>query len=410
MQILVYTFVFIAALAIGGAAYFGLTFTLIESALLAVVALCFAMMMMERTLRTRAERRMEKGIEDLSRLLSTDAQAGQVLSQRINALADANLSARLEVLEADISVMGTVVRQVAEVVSDIETRTAPTLDQSVHAEDEMPSAPVVDRAPEPAIPLPMLRDAIEDNRLVFHAQSIITLPQRRAHGYDLVPRLALEDGEIADAPEFMPIRGGQDVVRRIERQGVEEAVAIVRRARTVGQPMTLYVPISRAILSDRDAAEDLVGLFEANRVVAPSLVLRMIEREWRAMNQAERAVVADIHGKGIAFALTGSRTLRLDFNELAVLGVSSVRVEAEHFVGDAASLTDFHAADVAAYISRFGVDLVVENIKTEQHVLTVLEDGVHFAQGPHIGAPAPVRNDLMVRRDLQPAAARVNTA
>src|SRR5690606_39029512 len=78
----------------------------------------------ERTLRQRAENRLEKAIEDLSRLLATDAQAGAVLGQRINAMADLNAGARLEGVEADISVLGTVIRQVAEAVAEMEDRAA----------------------------------------------------------------------------------------------------------------------------------------------------------------------------------------------------------------------------------------------------------------------------------------------
>jgi cyclic-di-GMP phosphodiesterase, flagellum assembly factor TipF len=412
VQFLVYVFITIAALAAAAAAYFGLTFTLIESVLVGAVTLSLCLLFMERTLRWRSERRMEKAIEDLSRLLSTDAQAGQVLSQRINVLTEVNAGPRLEVLEADLSVLGTVVRQVAEAVSELETRTsaegASSSDSAPEADEEM--APPGERPPEPVIPLEMLRLALDENRLVFHMLPIVTLPQRRSHGYDLLPRLALEDGDLADAPDFMPLRGGVDVIRRIERAGIEEAVTLVRRARSAGQPATLYVPISRAILTDRNLADELVGLFDASRVVSASLVLRMSEHEWRAMNAAERNVVSEFHAKGIGFALTHANTLRLDFNELAGQGVTSVRIDAEQFAEDPASLTDFHSSDVSAYIARFGIDLMVENARTEQQILSALEDGIGFAQGPHIAAPAAIRPDLMVRRDTPDTAKKATSA
>src|SRR5690606_4746460 len=100
------------AVAVGAMAYFGLTFTPVEAMLAALVFAGAAMIIQERTLRRRAEARLEKAIEDLSRLLSTDAQAGAALSKRVNQLADENAGKRLEVLEADISVLGTVIRQV----------------------------------------------------------------------------------------------------------------------------------------------------------------------------------------------------------------------------------------------------------------------------------------------------------
>ena len=58
------------------------------------------MVLVERQLRQRSEARIEKAVEDLARLLSTDAKAGQVLSQRINAMADAKLDLRLRVAVA----------------------------------------------------------------------------------------------------------------------------------------------------------------------------------------------------------------------------------------------------------------------------------------------------------------------
>ena len=80
MQTLVYLLIGLAALAVAGAAYFGFTFTPIEAIMLALLFAGLAVIAMERTLRQRAESRLEKAIEDLSRLLSIDSQAGQVLS------------------------------------------------------------------------------------------------------------------------------------------------------------------------------------------------------------------------------------------------------------------------------------------------------------------------------------------
>lgn len=409
MQLLVYVFITIVAVAAGAGTYFGLTFTLIEAVLISAVTFTVCILGMERTLRWRSERRMEKAIEDLSRLLSTDAQAGQVLSQRINSLTDVNAGPRIEVLEADLSVLGTVVRQVAEAVSELEAQiVAQDILQTPDAKP-MPveaKVPKLDQEPEPVIPLEMLRLALDEGRLVFHMQPVITLPHRRTHGYDLIPRLALEDGDMADASDFMPRRGGMDVIRRIEYAGIEEAVTIVRRARASGQPATLYVPITRAVLSDRTIADELVGLFDASRVVAASLVLRMSENDWRAMNIVERGVVDEFHAKGIGFALTNVGTLRLDFNELAGMGVTSVRIDGKKFAENPEDLTDFHSSDVSSYIARFGIDLVVENVKTEQQILSALEDGVGFALGPHIAAPAAIRADLVIRRDTSPEAQR----
>jgi cyclic-di-GMP phosphodiesterase TipF (flagellum assembly factor) len=400
VQALVYTFIALSALAVGGISYFGLTFTPAEAILASIVFGCVCVVLLERSLRQRAEQRLERAIEDLSRLLATDAQAGAVLGQRINAMADVNAGTRLEVVEADISVLGTVIRQVAEAVAEIEEKTkAPAPGSRGRVAAAPPPAPY--REPEPTIGQDVLRRAIDENRLVYHIQPVVTLPQRRPQGYDLVPRLRLEQGQMADRDEFMPRRGGDDLRRQIEGIGLVEAITISRRARTGGQPVTLYVPLSRATLSDQAAAEQLIVSLEANRAIAPGLIFAISHSEWQALTTGERALADSIAKKGAGFSVTDVRSLRIDVAELAAQGVRSLRIDAAHFIDNPEAFTDFHASDIANYVARFEVKLLATGITSERQIVELLEDGIVLVQGPHIAAPGPVRPDLVLEAGRQ---------
>jgi cyclic-di-GMP phosphodiesterase TipF (flagellum assembly factor) len=407
VQSLVYSCIVLAGLAIGGMAYFGLTFSPIEAFLTGLGFVAIAVTVLERTLRRRSEARLERGIEEMSRLLSTYAQAGIALGQRIDALADDDAGRRLDVIEADISVLGTVVRQVAEAVADLEEARQRDARQPAGARatagggiargvpKEPPARVAAGPAPEgPVIPLETLKQAIEEGRLVFHLQPIVTLPLRKTHGYDLVPRLALEEGEFADPPDFMPKRGGEAVIRRIERLALEAALAIARRARAGAEPVFLHVGISRATLADAAAIEKHVGLLEASGAATSRLRLMLPEAAWSGLPLSERAALAALAGKGVKLALADCRSLRLDFAGLAGDGVSSVRVDAARFLEAPERFTDFHSADVAPYVQRYGIELVASGITDEEQVLMFLEDGVGLAQGPHIGLPGPAPASL----------------
>ncbi len=398
MQGVVYIFIVLACLGIAAAAYFGLTFSPIEAFVTAVAFGAVAVMLLERSLRRRAETRLERAIEDLSRLLSTDAQAGAVLSQRINALADTNAGSRLEAIEADISVLGTVIRQVAEAVADLEE--AGRADGSLPAAPAAPAPEVVDEDsfPDTVIPIEMLKEALADNRLVCHIEPVVALPQRRPYGYDLVPRLVLEDGELAEPPDFLPRRGHANVVQRIEALVLEEAIVIARRSRTNGQPIRLFVPLTRATVGDPDAVAQLLATLEANRAVAEALIFTVAFADWRIMAPAERSTLSRIGLMGVGFSLAGAATLRLDFGELEGIGFTSVRFDATRFLRDPGEFTDFHTADIAAYGRRFHLDLIVTGVIDEQQLLSFFEDGIVLVQGPHVGGPGPVRPDLMVER------------
>ncbi|MEO6012087.1 MAG: EAL domain-containing protein [Devosia sp.] len=393
MQGLIYVFIALAALGVAAAAYFGLTFTPIEAVVAAIAFGCIAVLLVERQLRRRAEQRLEKAVEDLSRLLSTDAQAGSVLSQRINALTELKAGPRLEAIESDLSVLGAVIRQVTETVAEFEEQ------RRINVETKRPDPePDPDTLPEPVIPLEMLRQAVEEERIVFHIEPIVTLPQRRPYAYDLVPRLVLEDDEFADRPDFMPRHGGEDVVARIEAEGVDEAVVIARRSRTTGSPITLQVPISRATLGSAKAVDLILAALDANRAIANSLLFVIDQSEFKALAGKERTSLGAIGKMGVGLSLAAASSLRFDYAELQGLGFRTVRIDATRFLRSPENFTDFHAQDVAAYGRRFGIELVATGIIDEQQLLHMFEDGVTLAQGPHIAGPGPVRPDLQLDR------------
>ncbi len=94
------------------------------------------------------------------------------------------------------------------------------------------------------IPLELLKQALDEQRLIFHIQPIVT-PAAAAR-----PRL--RHGAAADAggwrtgrgPRFHAAPRGEAVVRRIERLAIEEAITLARRARSSGQPVTLGIPMT----------------------------------------------------------------------------------------------------------------------------------------------------------------------
>ena len=408
MQGLVYIFIALAAIGVGGAAYFGLTFSPIEAVVTAVTFGCVAVLLQERALRIRAENRLERAIEDLARLLSTDAQAGAVLSQRINALTDANAGSRLESIEADISVLGTVVRQVAETVSELE---------EARRRDEAPAGsaapePAVldeedeDAFPEPVIPPELLKQALNENRIVFHIEPVVTLPQRRPFGYDLVPRLMMMDGELADAPDFMPRTGGEGLIRQVEELALDESVVVARRAKTSGQPIRLFVPLTHATLQDKRLAEQFVALLDANRAIGDALCFAIPQASFKLLGAQEKMVLQQLSRIGVSYALTHVANLRFDFGEIEGLGFKSVRFDATRFLRQPSIYTDFHTSDVAPYARRFHIDLCATGVVDEQQLLRLFEDGITLAQGPHIAGPGPVRPDLRIDRPVVTAEPR----
>ena len=400
MRGLVYIFVGLVAVGIAATAYLGLTFTPIEALLAGVSGLAIALIVLQRSLFLHDMQRLEKSIQDLSRLLSTDAKAGQNLTRRLNELANIEPERRLEVLEADVSVLGTVVRQLAESMAEMEERqlrgsanASGTGDARQEAATAPASAPAT---PEegPVIPLEILREALSEDRLVHYIEPIITLPQRRTHGFDLLPRLLLEDGDVAKSADFMPRSGGTDVIAEIETVGLLDAITLARRSLTAGEPVVIYAHLSKSTLAVPREKERILALLDANRAVAEHLCVIMPEQDFTEAAGSSLKALEEIAGKGVGISLSATRSLRLNYGQLFERGVRSVRADTVRFIDHPASYTDFHTADIAAYVGRFDVELIMTGVSTEQHVLTLLDDGIGLAKGPHLGEPGPIRSEF----------------
>ncbi|HQZ12615.1 MAG TPA: EAL domain-containing protein [Devosia sp.] len=407
MHALVYIFIALAVLGIAAAAFFGLTFSPVEALVVAIAFGAVVMLLVERSVRRRTEDRLERGIEDLTRLLSSDAQTEQELSQRVAQLADANAQSRLDAIEADISVLGAVVRQVADSVAEIEENQHRT---GAPAANPRPvaSGPAEPAATaEPAIPLELLKQALAENRMVCHIEPIVELPMRRPAGYDVVPRLLLEDGEVADPVDYMPRRGSPELIRQIEALALDEAITIARRARTAGQPVRLHVPLSRATIGDGPAVAAALSSLDANRAILPSLCLALSEADYRQMTETEKTTLEHLCRQGVDGALTGAASLRADLGELRGLGMRSIRVGAARFLGNPAQFSDLPIGEIAEHLRRFQIELVATGVADEPQLLALFESGVNFVQGPYLGKAGPVRPDLVVPHGAGPALRRV---
>ncbi|WP_244640256.1 EAL domain-containing protein [Devosia pacifica] len=380
---MVYIFMGVAALAAGATGYFGLGLTLAEAILMVVVVGSAAVVAQERVLRQRAERRLENSLEDLRNLLSTDAQAADVLGQRVNALAREDAGRRLDVVEADVSILGTVIRQVAEAVAEIEEKQAQPQPAPMQPE------PIVEEPVRPRFSTAAIRRALEEDRIVHHLRPVMRLPQRRTYGYDLVARLVEDDGTVHEQAVFMPEDAGADLFRQIEAAGILESITLARRALATEQPPRLFAPFSCASLTDTRTVEKTVALLEANRAVSRYLTLRTPFADWIAMNSAQRAAAGQLVRTGVTFSLEQADNLRGAIGAMAADGVQSLRVDANIFLADPQHYTDFHTADIVKYLSRFDVELIATDISAENQLLELLEDGIALASGDHLSPAAP---------------------
>lgn len=255
----------------------------------------------------------------------------------------------------------------------------------------------------------IIREAIEANRLEFHLQPIVTLPQRKVRHYESLARLRAPN-ELVAAEDFLDLAEAAGLMPRIDNLMVFRCVQVVRRLISKNREVGLFCNVSASTLADAEFFPQFTEFMAANRAIAPALVFELAQAAYRSLGPIESESLAALGSLGFRFSLDHVGDLKFEPRDLADRGFRFVKVPARLLLGrQGGGAADIHPADLSGLLSRFGIDLVVEKIEDEATVVDLLDHDVKYGQGYLFSRPRPVRAEVLQalpeRPEARPAAA-----
>ncbi|KJC50025.1 diguanylate phosphodiesterase [Bradyrhizobium sp. LTSP849] len=402
-----------------------------ESAIVALTALTFLILYNAVSMRLRDRSDVGGQIADLSRgtadLARQVAEFGRRLAAVEGRIASSNStnSDRIQSVVGEINELGGLVRQLAATVSAHEDLLADGTSAPVPAPlakpelegpidliampDERPVAPrpPLPAAPRPA-PAPMvhaaagarnqtqmlatLRNAIDENRIDIFLQPMVTLPQRKVRFYEAVTRVRDEREQLIAAEEFISLAEASGLIGRIDNMVMLRCVQVLRRLMVRNKDVGVFCNVAASTLGNSTTFAQCLDFLEANRALAPSLVLEFKQSTFRGLGPAETENLAALAQRGFRFSIDHVTDLRIEPRELADRGVRFIKVPASLLLDPRqASTSDIHPSDLSDLLGRFGIDLIAERIEGERAVVDLLDYDVRFGQGFLFAPPRPLR-------------------
>ncbi|TYL85041.1 EAL domain-containing protein [Bradyrhizobium cytisi] len=407
-----------------------------ESAIVALTALTFLILYNAVSMRLRDRSDVGGQIADLSRgtadLARQVAEYGRRLAAIEGRIASSNStnSDRVQSVVGEINELGGLVRQLAATVSTHEDLLAghappPAPAPVARLEPEAPidlMAPFEERAaappPLPAPPRPpppavqthtanavstvngrnqtqmlvTLRNAIDENRIDIFLQPMVTLPQRKVRFYEAVTRVRDERDQLIAAEEFISIAEVSGLIGRIDNMVLLRCVQVLRRLMVRNKDVGVFCNVAASTLGNSTTFAQCLDFLEANRALAPSLVLEFKQSTFRGLGPAETENLAALAQRGFRFSIDHVTDLRIEPRELADRGVRFIKVPASLLLDPKqASTSDIHPSDLSDLLGRFGIDLIAERIEGERAVIDLLDYDVRFGQGFLFAPPRPLR-------------------
>jgi cyclic-di-GMP phosphodiesterase TipF (flagellum assembly factor) len=260
--------------------------------------------------------------------------------------------------------------------------------------------------------LAAIRSAIEANRIDLHLQPIVTLPQRKVRFYEAMSRLRTQGGDVVLAAEFISQAEAGGLMPKIDNLVAFRCVQVLRRLLLKNREVGVFCNLSVATLTDAVVFPQLLEFLDANRAIAPSLVLEFTQSGLRDAGPIETESLAALRQCGFHFSMDNVTDLRLEPRELASRGFRFVKLRANLILNRGGLTTDIHPGDLPDLLARFGIDLIAERIESESAVVDLLDYDVKFGQGFLFSPPRPVRaealqgiadrNDVVARESVAP--------
>jgi cyclic-di-GMP phosphodiesterase, flagellum assembly factor TipF len=394
---------------------FGLTGT--ESTLVALAVLTG--LALYNTVSTRRRDRSDvtaqiadlaRGTSDLARQVAEIARRTAVLEGQSEAIAAKARAATAPITE-ELGEIGTLVKQLAETVAlhelklvkplelTIESTTADAAEMPELGEPEHASARpanLIRDVPSQHEMIETIRAAIEADRVDLYLQPIVTLPQRKVRFYESFTRLRRDDGTLLLPAEFLEPAEAGGLLPRIDHLLLVRCIQVVRRLQLKNRDIGLFCNIAATTLNDARLFPQILQFMDANRALAPSLVLEFKQAALFDMGPLELEALAALREIGFRFCIDQVTDLRMDPRDLGERGIRYVKIPAPFLLAQAnSSGADIHAADLSDLLGRFGISLIAERIEAEAQVVDLLDYDVRFGQGFLFSPPRPVRAEAL---------------
>jgi cyclic-di-GMP phosphodiesterase TipF (flagellum assembly factor) len=372
---------------------------------------------------------LARGSGDLARQLAEFGRRLSTVEGKVDTVIDRAL-ATAQPLAAEIEELSTLVKQLADSVAAHEAALAAQRAQPAQMAAPAPhavngtaaaappsaiadaspvaaaataSAPVASVEPKIAAFAGLDRDgiiaaiarAIDASRIDLYLQPVVTLPQRKVRYYEALSRLKAETGDLVAAGDFLPYAEAGALMPKLDHLLALRCVQVVRRLLLKNRDIGLFCNLSGATLTDSGFPK-LLEFMEANRAIAPSLIMEFTQSAVRAMGPIEHESLAALAERGFRFSMDNLTDLRVNARELNDRGFRFVKAPATLLFNRMSVVsTDIHPADFSDLLGRFGIDLIADRIENEATVVDLLDYDVRFGQGNLFSPPRPVRAEAL---------------
>jgi diguanylate cyclase (GGDEF)-like protein/PAS domain S-box-containing protein len=240
-----------------------------------------------------------------------------------------------------------------------------------------------------------LRRALDDDRFELFAQRIVPISGAGLDRYELLLRLRDDAGELVLPGAFIFNAERFDLIGEIDRWVLGQAIRLLNTHHAAGNDLSLSVNLSGHTMNDLSLASDLAELLKQHPIPPGRLVVEVTETAAIVNMERARELAQELRKLGCLFALDDFGAGFASFYYLKHLEFDYLKIDGEFITKLVNTEVDRLVVRAVVDIARgLGTQTVAEFVGDDETVVLLRDLGVDYAQGYHLGMPAPVTGIL----------------
>lgn len=226
--------------------------------------------------------------------------------------------------------------------------------------------------------------ALRGDRLVFAYQPVVAATSRDVVYYECLLRMRRDGGELVPAASFIPVVEQLGLIRSVDRQALELAVADLHRSTAV----VLAVNVSSITAFDRMWLRLLTSLVGGRPELAERLIIEITETAAVPDVDEMAHFTAAVRTLGCRVALDDFGAGYSSFRQLKTLPLDLVKIDGS-FVRQVADNLDnqLFVRTLVGLAEGLGLSTAAECVEREEDAALLARQGVTYLQGFRFGKP-----------------------
>ena len=236
--------------------------------------------------------------------------------------------------------------------------------------------------------------AVDHNQVDIFLQPIMTLPDRKPKYYEALSRIRNQEGQMIRPSQYVNTAEITGTMPLLDKMQLIRVIQVLRRLIARKSDSVVVCNISATSLGDVVFFDDFRKLLRAKEELSNHLIFEFSQKTIREMGPIEEESLRALKSLGFMFSMDNVNDLSVDYRKLASLGFHFIKVTLPVLAAAKRSgVNDLHVEDLARYLSRNGIQMIVDQIETEAQAVELLNYETTMAQGYLFGGPKEVKTE-----------------